>query len=433
LLHAGNGGRGRPRSIPPGIGPGARGLGSLVVLLALLAIGALLVMAWAVTSGQFLSDVGRTLRGQRAMEVARSALAEAFLLVQKGANDSQSTLYTILRSPIAGPAPLTLPASLAIPALSETSALEGAAGMVVELSGQVTAYEVSTASPGYATGEIRIEAQVTTGQGGSRSAQESRRFRVQRIAVPAPVDTWVLAPTALGSAMNVSGEKQVADPGAELGATDAGRQTLDVLLDPGTWSGLAAYQVDIAKDENQLQAWLSARLDRAASGGVEPARVNGVVYAGPGAGSSVAPPLDAPPQKITGLTFRGKAILVVDAPVHLENVTVADPASDLLSVIAFGTVTTVGPLSVCLVRSPSQRELGQDVTSPWGAVQVTGSLVDLTGLYLSPDPTGELVRPTGTLAPHPHAAGGGGTEPVKLDHLVVLISPRSTRGPVVRG
>lgn len=381
---------------------GRRGFITVGVVLLALGIACSLVAIWANTSSQALSDAARLRDAQQAMELARSAAAEAWHGVQRAANDPDAPLARLLRAP----APIVPGRAFPLPELVHVRDLPGGQEATIAATARVESSRTVSPWPVERTGEIVLEARVRSAAGSVRAVSERRAFRVQRIGFPPPLDRWVLAPGAgpglqVFGATTSGGTAQLA-PVDTLNATPEGAETLERLANPVTWQRTAAYRVP-ANEPDALATWLARRM-------ADAGRVNGIVYCEASRG-----------QRLRQMQLAGRMLLVVTSGVSLADVTVASPAEDLVSVIAYDALSLSGTVQANLLRILPTDAAGTEIELSEGSARITGSLLDLCGA--APDVTGSL-------AANPHGQGQKhGVDPAQL---VVLISPVRRAAPPAR-
>ncbi|MBI4865130.1 MAG: hypothetical protein HY815_33455 [Candidatus Riflebacteria bacterium] len=399
----------------PGHDLQSAGVGTLAVVVSLLAVAGIVVATWASTSGQALVAARRIRQELRALEAARSALAEAHFNLQRAVNDPAETLFTVFRRP-GGPG---VDEVLPLPPLIHTHDLPGAGQISIQVAARVSECRAHPVLPRTSEGTVCIEARATTAAGQWRGVGATWGFRVQHVTLPAPMDRWVIGPGA-GSELQVFGatpgtEGFVDDPQGQLRSTPQGAELYQALASPLMWrSGLAAFQVGVGSNPAGLQKWLEDRLAGDDPEGVS-RRVNGIVVVEGHSGVT---------QRVAGVRFRGRALVVLTCKVSLEAVTVENPTEDLLSVICYDAATLAGKLDLSLLRLLPPEAVGTSIDLSSGTVDLCGSLIDATGV--------DVQEFKGTLTANPRASSRRRDTP-EPSHAVVLISPLRRAGGVTRG
>jgi hypothetical protein len=121
--------------------------------------------------------------------------------------------------------------------------------------------------------------------------------------------------------------------------------------------------------------------------------------------------------KLRDYNHLGKAVLVVEGAVELEDVKLQDPRSDLLTVIAFGDVQVRGRADVALIMTADDKA-ALPVRALNGAVDVRGSLIMTCGTCTT----------SGVVTLYPNfshlAAGKPGSQNPLPDRIYVSVSPQ---------
>lgn len=392
--------------------PGSRGndaFVSLTVVVVALGIGGVLAATWATVSTQSISDVARMRAGQVNAQLARSAVAETWSDLQRLVNDPASPVARRLRTGDPKAAGSRLP----MPGLVHTLDLAGAGERSIQVETRIVRFAPVDGWPSDSVGSLRVVARVRSAGGLERSFDEERQFRVQRVALPAPIHRWVVAPPA-GDELQLFGrssadEQVLADPAGSLRETEPGQLLLDRLGQVSQWrSQRAAFEVPMASGSMATQEWLEKRLVRGE-------RCNGVI---------LIDNKESGPQRLSRLVLRGRMLLVATGSLDLEDVTVENPAADMVSVISYGAVTVAGKVEARILRLVDPAAVGGAMDLCSGSAQMTGSMIDLSGLDTCPI--------KGSLTAGPTLPPSGSTAAQDPSLLVVLLSPIRRIGPLVR-
>lgn len=391
-----------------------RGLGTLIPVLVIIGVASVLMTTWVSSSRQALAQTDRLRLGLQAMEVSRSAVAEAHLNLQRAVNDPRTPTFAAFRTP----GGLARGQVVGFPDLVHTYHLPGADRFDVRVLATVESYRPTSPWSVDAAGLLRITVQVKGPGGTDRSLARAWAFRTQRITFPPPLDRWVIGPRPSDSIQLFGtypgSESYPEDPQIQLLDTDEGEETYRLITMPETFEKMAAYRVDGGKGPGALQAWFERGLGRPGAIGA-PRRLNGIVFVNGRDGTT---------QRLAGLRFRGKALLVVDGKLSLDDVTVGDKGEDLLSVICYDTVTASGKLELSLLRVHRTSDIGTGHEPSSGSADIHGSLLDVTGI--------DTQDFRGSVSANRLALSGRDGAPLP-SQIVVLISPLGRPGVARRG
>jgi hypothetical protein len=342
----------------------------------------LLAALWGMSVAQRGHDAVRWIQREKLQLVARdllhSAMEEATHAFMEQVNLPGTLPFEALRTP---PDASPVEWNVSTPA-SQALVTEQLPGMnmavkvsVVDRAPFSTTYEASSEWRGV----VVVQASVAGAAGVRFAAMQSREARACLITPPRPMDVMALY---------------------DWHKPQPGQPTGPFMMDADYWrtkSAMCVIPTTSASTQSSFQI-LKQRLGM----------LNGSVFvANRGADTLI----------LRDYTHRGKAVLVVDGAVDLEDVRLEDPKSDLLTVIAFGDVRVRGRADVALIMTADSKYSLPTRTFS-GAVDVRGSLI-LTCGTVSSSGTVTLYHNFSHLAAAPI-----GQETVLPDRIYVAVSPQ---------
>lgn len=340
-------------------------------LLVATSLVAMLAMVAGFTSRRAARASSRWTRRQaeelRAHQLARAALEEATHVVARAVNDPGSPAYRALRAPGDG--------AIAVPV-----AVPRARGLAAELAGfeavKVQAYVVgrspltSWSDPGTEwRGTLELSAEVRWAEGLLR-AEELREVQANRLRLPFPFDTYCHY------------DHRFPAPGQVRGP---------VHLGPAFFGPTASLRVE-PDESGDVQGPFEELL--ATTRGL-----HGVIYVA-NAG--------ARPLRLRGRRLRGRAVLVVEGELEVNELRLQDPSRDRLALVALGEATLIGEVEadVLLGHGPGAPPPPREM---FRGLEVRGSFLVATGGYES-------------LSPFDLDCGAP-RRPLRLDEVLLSVGP----------